>query len=129
MIVKTCKIHGPLTKEECYIHIRHKNGVRNIVCRLCSLENSEVRYSLHFEQICARIRTKYFDDKIAPFYHYSNGMLECARCGEDNVLCLALDHINNNGAEHRKLIGDNVYRWARLNNYPSIFQVVIIAIQ
>lgn len=38
--------------------------------------------------------------------HYSNGTMECAICGyNENIDALCLDHVNNNGAEHRKSLG------------------------
>lgn len=45
---------------------------------------------------------------------------KCVCCGETNIGFLTLDHINNNGAEHRKLTGsrDNM-KWAYMNNFPK----------
>ena len=34
-----------------------------------------------------------------------NGKIECAICGFDDIDCLCLDHIDDNGAEHRKELG------------------------
>ena len=36
---------------------------------------------------------------------YSDGLSVCAICGEDDIDVLCLDHINDDGAEHRKQIG------------------------
>ena len=56
---------------------------------------------------------------------------KCACCGEDNLIFLTIDHINNNGIEHRKAImpnaphsasGDVTYRWLKDNGYPEGFQ-------
>lgn len=59
---------------------------------------------------------------------------KCACCGEDRYEFLAIDHINNNGKEHRsemakttasgKTCGDSIYRWLKRNQYPSGFQVL-----
>jgi len=36
---------------------------------------------------------------------------KCACCGEDNPLFLTLDHINNDGAKHKKRVGrNNIWR-------------------
>jgi hypothetical protein len=55
----------------------------------------------------------------------------CAVCGISNIQYLTIDHIDNNGAEHRrKVMGDpkqagwNFYRWLMNNNYPDGFQVL-----
>lgn len=44
-----------------------------------------------------------FKLKVAAIHHYSNGAMSCARCGFDADLdALCLDHINDDGAAHRK---------------------------
>lgn len=54
----------------------------------------------------------------------------CACCGEDELIFLTIDHINNDGAEHRRQIsqwgggGGPTYRWLRDNDYPDGFQVL-----
>jgi hypothetical protein len=64
--------------------------------------------------------------------HYGG---RCACCGETELAFLAIDHIDGNGAEHRREIaaekgsqwlqaGHNTYRWLRKNNYPEGFQVL-----
>ncbi|RDJ35314.1 MAG: hypothetical protein DWQ19_10900 [Crenarchaeota archaeon] len=43
-------------------------------------------------------------------------------CGESDDVVLTLDHINDNGAEHRKKLGRrgfNFYLWLRKNNFPN----------
>jgi len=56
--------------------------------------------------------------------HYGG---KCLFCGDKNTNHLSIDHIDNNGAEHRKtfnLEGGKIYRWLRKNNYPSGFQIL-----
>lgn len=61
----------------------------------------------------------------------------CACCGETEPKFLSLDHINNDGAKHRRQYGKNTvgngkgasgfhtWLWMKKNNYPSgIFQVL-----
>ena len=52
----------------------------------------------------------------------------CVCCGESDIRFLTIDHINNDGADHRKAIsvsgGDNFYRWLRKNGFPDGFQVL-----
>lgn len=60
-------------------------------------------------------------------YHYSNGRLCCRCCGERHMEFLTIDHINNDGAEHRRKIGKTQYdvcRWIINNNFPEGFQVL-----
>ncbi len=56
--------------------------------------------------------------------HYSNGTMKCACCGEDDINCLSIDHINNNGTEHKKETGGHLYWWIKKNNFPEGFQVL-----
>lgn len=53
----------------------------------------------------------------------------CACCGERERTFLQIDHVNNNGAEHRKQMGytdghGRIFRWLRKENYPPGFQVL-----
>lgn len=76
--------------------------------------------------------------------HYSGGEPKCACCGETELVFLQLDHINDDGAEHRRQIGmaqGNPYQvgkqkqkvqyggnslpcWLIKNGFPEGFQVL-----
>lgn len=65
--------------------------------------------------------------KLLVLNHYSNNKLQCACCGESIFEFLTIDHINNDGAEHRKnlgITGQRFYRWLKSNNFPEGFQVL-----
>jgi hypothetical protein len=54
---------------------------------------------------------------------------KCACCGESRLEFLCVDHINNDGKQHRKTFrwsgcGRDIYKWLRDNNYPEGFQVL-----
>ena len=46
---------------------------------------------------------------------------KCVWCGIDNPIFLTIDHINNDGAKHRKEMRSNrkIYRWLIKNNFPK----------
>ena len=60
----------------------------------------------------------------------------CACCGEAELVFLTIDHIEENGAEHRRKMaaesgaheysqaGARTYRWLRNNGFPKGFQVL-----
>lgn len=48
----------------------------------------------------------------------------CACCGETIYEFLTIDHMNNDGADHRRAIGQHLYRWLIENDYPEGFQVL-----
>ena len=45
----------------------------------------------------------------------------CSCCGEETIEFLSIDHIHNDGAQHRKEIssGSNIYAWLKKNCYPK----------
>ena len=53
------------------------------------------------------------------------GVCDC--CGEDDIRFLTIDHINNDGAEHRRQIGNGgvtLYNWLKKNDWPEGFRVL-----
>ena len=65
------------------------------------------------------------ENKELIYNHYSNGVIECACCGEKEIDFLSLDHIYNNGAKHRKKVGKTIsFKWIMKNNFPPIFQLL-----
>lgn len=66
-------------------------------------------------------------DKKAAFLNYGE---HCALCGESLLEFLTIDHINDDGAEHRRELrsggngGHNIYAWLRKNKYPHGFQTL-----
>ncbi|MBX9804194.1 MAG: hypothetical protein K2Y18_00385 [Alphaproteobacteria bacterium] len=66
------------------------------------------------------------------------GGYECVCCGETEKTMLSIDHIDEDGARHRKEVlkvvrpttfcrgssGDNLYRWLKNNDFPPGFQVL-----
>lgn len=52
----------------------------------------------------------------------------CVCCGEKDHRFLTIDHVEQDGAEHRRSInnsgGHNMYYWLKNNDYPDGFQVL-----
>ncbi|WP_428323676.1 hypothetical protein [Nitrosopumilus sp.] len=76
-------------------------------------------------KINKQINEKIKEKKILVFNHYTNGKNQCQCCGENEFLFLSIDHIDNNGAEHRREIGKgySIYFWLVENDFPEGFQV------
>jgi hypothetical protein len=54
--------------------------------------------------------------------HYGE---KCACCGEERKEFLSIDHINGNGARHRKEIHRaSIYYWLIKNNFPDGFRIL-----
>jgi hypothetical protein len=58
--------------------------------------------------------------KTDAFDHYGRTCVCCGRAFED--VFLTLNHVNNDGAEHRRKVGRNMHYWARRNGYPAILE-------
>lgn len=66
--------------------------------------------------------------------HYSGGVKPfCKCCGEDEILFLQIDHINGDGADHRRKLkeeigyypgGNGLPYWLKKNGYPEGFQIL-----
>ncbi len=51
--------------------------------------------------------------------------MKCSCCNESIYEFLTIDHISNNGGEHRKSIRKKyIYQWLIENNFPSGFRVL-----
>lgn len=80
-----------------------------------------------------RQRRKEVNDrlKVVVFTAYARGgPVACSCCGEANLSFLVLDHVNNDGAQHRKAViarngkrsgagGHIMYRWLRDRGFPN----------
>ena len=64
--------------------------------------------------------------RLTILQYYSAEKPFCACCGEGMIEFLAIDHMDNNGAEHRREIGGGtkIYQWLKQNDYPEGFQVL-----
>lgn len=71
-----------------------------------------------------KYKTRRDENKKMVIEHYGS---KCVCCGENNISFLSMDHINNDGREHRKQVGEgaNFYKWILDNNFPQdILQVL-----
>lgn len=64
-------------------------------------------YADHKEKILARLKRKRDSLRLEMITAYG-GACEC--CGENHPIFLTLDHINNNGAQHRKILSNGYSR-------------------
>lgn len=57
--------------------------------------------------------------------HYGGNPPKCKCCEENTKEFLSIDHINNDGKEHRKTVkASYLAPWIKKNNFPSGFQVL-----
>lgn len=94
------------TDTDFYVDRRWNN--RQSWCKTC--------LQLCNKEILARNKRLVYD-------HYGN---ECVWCGEDFAPCLTIDHVNNDGAAHRREIGptNQMHRFIIKNGFPDSFQIL-----
>jgi hypothetical protein len=79
-------------------------------CEECASDRNDT------ERVLAANRRK------AVLEHYG---LECLCCGEDTYEFLEIDHVNDDGAAHRREVGvSGVYAWLIKNNFPEGFRTL-----
>jgi hypothetical protein len=65
------------------------------------------------------------DRKLKDAAYAAYGGYRCNCCGETIEAFLSIDHVNNDGAEHRKTMNRRkIYKWLKENNYPEGFQIL-----
>ena len=67
--------------------------------------------------------------KLAALNAYGGLRCACPACPlpEPGIAFLSIDHINNDGAHHRRQIGTGrIYWWLKKNDYPTGFQVLCL---
>lgn len=80
----------------------------------------------YFEKGSIRLKSKRKEVRLRVISHYSPN-LKCQCCGESHYEFLTIDHMNNDGAEHRREIGiggGRLYEWLIKNNFPEGYQVL-----
>ena len=62
--------------------------------------------------------------KLAALTRYGGDPPTCACCGIGEIVFLTIDHIDQNGAEHRRQVGTQTYRVLKREGYPPGYRVL-----
>lgn len=124
--MRTCKTCGSEKPLEMF---PMESGYRRHSCQECyakrSREKSANYYARNRNARMEQMRVLYIEHKIGVLNHYGD---RCSCCGETQPLFLTIDHIDNDGAAHRRKVGNsshnNIYGWLVRNKYPAGFQVL-----
>lgn len=120
-----------------------KERVKKGLCAICCKENSTI---LRYCENCAgrhkskmrnhhskaevkkrhAIATAAYHKRIKIEAFEAYGGCVCACCNEGRLEFLSIDHINNDGASHRKVIKGAIYGWLKKNSYPDGFRVLCL---
>lgn len=96
---------------KCSRHPKRDAVEGTVSCEACLRRSSDVRNNF----------------KVLVYAHYGM-MCQCARCPypEPGIEFLTIDHVENNGSEHRKQVGTALYQWLVKNLFPDGFQTLCI---
>lgn len=132
---------------------RCKHGLFYVDCDPCRAERQKNWYLKNREKYLVQRRAKFEEDRKNPEFIEKErkrgvqywrdlrhevvmayGGYRCACCGETEPLFLTIDHVNNDGAEHRRSIGEYVgngkgaggrtLKWLKDNGFPKGFQIL-----
>lgn len=123
-----CKAAKPMAD---YHKSKNRPNGHRYECKTCGLISQNKRYSANAPKYRAKVKDDNQCLKWRLFVEYSTGIPHCACCGEHRIQLLCLGHKYGGGNKHRKVVfngkigtGRDMYRWAKKNNFPQIFQVL-----
>ena len=101
-------------------------------CKECANKRTLLYYKKNRNARLAYIKGYRNGEKMEVLRHYSGDPPHCQcqyGCPETLIQFLSIDHINNDGAKHRKSIfkrsrGGQMYHWLIVHNFPPGFQVL-----
>jgi len=95
--------------------------------------NSRRRELWHLNKEKMKAQKRASDKRLKNLVFEAYGGYECTCCGETEETMLTIDHIDENGAAHRREVSNNtakyritadIYRWLKKNGFPEGFQVL-----
>lgn len=126
---KACSDCGEVRAISQY-HNQSRTAYKHPVCKHCNTKEVYRKNRANKPGVARRVRRFLTKWKAAAFAAYGG---KCACCGETEPTFLTLDHVNNDGADWRRMVfrqtgnfgaGLPTYRWCALNGYPPIFQIL-----
>lgn len=144
MICATCKQELPVSS---FSIARDRKRGYNYHCKQCSAVLRKKRKLRYTEEklcldcsnpldrggtrCCACASGRCIDKqllKIKVMNRYGGCRCSCPGCNENNLTQLSIDHINGDGAKHRKEIGrgNYIYNWLVKHDYPPGFRVLCL---
>lgn len=98
----------------------------NNQCIECKKPKSDIEIYQHCDECRLKKKVRRQEIRKKIFDHYGQKCNCHCGCNTTNPRHLTLDHIENNGAAHRKEVGTSLYfyRWVIRNNFPDDLQVL-----
>lgn len=92
------------------------------------VERNKKNYQANPQPIRDYNNKQYEEKRLIVLNHYSPDEIKCARCGNNDIDMMTMDHVNDDGHEHRKTV-KNLVPWLIKNSFPEGFQVLCMNCQ
>lgn len=95
--------------------------------RLCDVCLERKRNHYYRNRQAKKDRQKEYRERLKDEVFSAYGGSVCSCCGEAHKEFLTIDHINGDGADHRREIGKSTYKlllWLKKSGYPKGFHVL-----
>jgi len=124
MTNRTCTKCGneyPNTRD--FFYSKDKSGRLDSKCKICKKKYNTIKNKVNIKNRAVTEKRRRFRNKLLVISHYGG---RCAICGESRLPFLTIDHINNDGIEHRKKLGGPQYFYKHLIDmkFPPEFRVL-----
>ncbi len=123
----TAARHEQLRAAGLCLDCRNPTQAAGSICEICTERRRQWYYDRYHSQQLAYSKDRRVRLKLAALGAYGGAICKC--CGERHLEFLTIDHLNNDGAEHRRQLGTKgtkFYEWLRNNGYPPGFQVLCL---
>ncbi len=111
-----------------------ERSIKAGLCLICFKATPENPNHRHCDACLAihNKRTRDYKARIKVLCFNAYGGCRCVCCGETQITFLSIDHVHNNGAEHRRTLGKHrgaggghsFYLHLKKNNWPPGYQVL-----
>jgi hypothetical protein len=112
-------------------YLNHIEKQRGIDTSEHKMSQALKRYHENRPEILFKRREAILKKKIETLTYYGNNYCACVKCGYTGIHALSIDHIEGNGAQHRKegTIKGRFYVWLSKQGYPKGYQTLCMNCQ
>ena len=124
-----CKPRKPQSREELLLYLRNYSKTHRESMNV----NKRKSYRIHRQEISLKAKAIHLALKKLVLAQYGHGNIACVQCGESDLRCLSIDHVNGNGAKHRRSLGNRggivFYKWLKKERFPIGYQTLCMNCQ